>query len=100
MVEILERIASAYKIVIITGRIERIRTKTTNWLDEFDIPYHELIMRPTDDRTDDHILKVRQAINHGYHPERVIAVFEDRNRVVKSWRDAGYLCFQVREGDF
>lgn len=100
MVEVLERLAVAYKIVILTGRIERTREKTENWLLEFQIPYHELIMRPTEDRTDDHILKVRQAINNGYNTDRVLVVFEDRNRVVKSWRDTGYFCLQVREGDF
>ena len=32
--------------------------------------------------------------------ERLIAVFEDRDRVVAMWRDAGVPCFQVAPGDF
>jgi hypothetical protein len=30
----------------------------------------------------------------------VLVVLEDRDRVVRAWRDAGYECWQVQEGDF
>ena len=30
----------------------------------------------------------------------VVCVFEDRNRVVKMWRDLGLLVAQVYDGDF
>ncbi len=31
---------------------------------------------------------------------RVTAVFDDRDRMVKMWRDAGITCLQVAPGDF
>jgi hypothetical protein len=33
----------------------------------------------------------------GYEP---IMVFDDRNQVVKMWRERGIVCAQVAEGDF
>ena len=32
--------------------------------------------------------------------ERLVAVFEDRDRMVKMWRAAGVPCFQVADGEF
>jgi hypothetical protein len=31
---------------------------------------------------------------------RVVAVFDDRDKVVKMWRKNGIPCFQVAEGNF
>jgi len=31
---------------------------------------------------------------------RLVAVFDDRDRVVKMWRDVGVTCFQVADGEF
>jgi hypothetical protein len=33
----------------------------------------------------------------GYNPT---IAFDDRNQVVKKWRELGIKCYQVREGDF
>jgi hypothetical protein len=30
----------------------------------------------------------------------ILCIFEDRDRVVKMWRDNGYTCIQVNSGDF
>ena len=32
--------------------------------------------------------------------KRIVATFDDRNRVVAMWRDAGIPCFQVAPGEF
>ena len=37
---------------------------------------------------------------HNFDIGNVLGVFEDRDRVVKMWRDLGITCFQVAEGDF
>ena len=35
------------------------------------------------------------------HPYfNVDMVFDDRNQVVNLWRDLGFTCFQVNDGDF
>ena len=32
--------------------------------------------------------------------EDILCVFDDRDKVVKMWRDSGLTCFQVAEGNF
>ena len=32
--------------------------------------------------------------------KRLVAVFDDRTKLVKMWRSLGVACFQVAEGDF
>jgi hypothetical protein len=57
----------------------------------------DLIMRPSGNYTPDHLLKIEMAkpfLN------QITLVFEDRNKVVKMWRDLGICCCQVAEGDF
>ena len=91
--------AARKKIYILTGRSEDVKEKTVAWLHQHGIVYEHLEMRRTDSRTDDHMLKLQwvEALGIGC---RVWAVLEDRDRVVKAWRTAGYSCLQVREGNF
>ena len=89
-----------HHIVIITGRCESVRRKTVEWLDKHDIGFDSLLMRPVGDRTDDHELKLGIAKRIGLTPNRVLAVLEDRQRVVDAWRAAGYRCLQVAPGNF
>ena len=94
------QIYEAPEIWIITGRSEDTLHDTILWLKEHDVPYDKLIMRPANNHTDDDILKVSWLVDGTIPKERVLCVFEDRTRVVKSWRAAGLPCFQVAEGDF
>ena len=58
-------------------------------------------MRPANDFTPDAQLK--ESWLHAMHPEdraRLVAVFEDRDRVVAMWRRNGVQCFQAAPGDF
>lgn len=88
---------SKKQIYIFSGRSDIVKAETEKWLMENNIPYEALIMRGKDDRTDDNELKIRWAERLR---DRIWIVLEDRNRVVKAWRDAGYTCLQVAEGNF
>lgn len=98
---------SGADIWIFSGRCSSVREKTTTWL-EINIYLNRLIilgrpltMRNEGDYTPDHILKKfwlgRMSIEDR---NRLVAVFDDRDKVVKMWRDNGITCFQVAEGDF
>lgn len=53
------------------------------------------------DHTPDDKLKKRWLDEmHWDDRSRIVAVFEDRARVVAMWRAAGIPCFQVADGDF
>jgi len=58
-------------------------------------------MRPADDFTPDEVLK-RQWYEDlpRIDKERLVAVFDDRQKVVDMWRAIGVPCFQVARGDF
>jgi hypothetical protein len=90
----------AYKILIVTGRWETFREETARWLDHWGIQYEQLYMRRDGDYRPDYIIKreiYETAIQGNY---RVDLVLEDRNSVVKMWRELGLKCFQVADGDF
>ncbi len=58
-------------------------------------------MRKAGDHQDDVMLKGGW-LSEIEPPEwdRLTAVFDDRDRVVQMWRDAGVTCFQVAPGEF
>lgn len=95
------------RINFLTGRHSGQRELTWNWLIENEIALRQwslgtqrLFMRDEGDHRPDHIIKLElleQVIADGYEP---IMVFDDRNSVVKMWRDAGIPCAQVAEGNF
>ena len=89
-------------IYIFSGRSSATQDATVKWLEEHKVPWSKLIMRPLDklmmpdDELKESWLNDPQIIDRN----RVIAVFDDRNKVVKMWRRNGIPCFQVAEGDF
>ena len=87
-------------IIYVSGRSDICREQTENWLDRHGFPCDELYMRKQGDHRNDDVLKIEMLARvraDGYEP---IMAFDDRNRVVKAWRDAGIPCAQVAEGDF
>jgi hypothetical protein len=87
------------KIYILTGRSATAKESTQDWLYRHSVVYDHLEMRRADSRTDDHVLKLQWVEALGIR-ERIWLILEDRDRVVKAWRDAGYPCMQVRPGNF
>lgn len=97
---ILRALYLRFRIYIVSGRSDEVRQETEAWLACNQVPYHCLIMRREGDFTPDHILKIGW-VNDGIIPkERILCVFDDRDKVVKMWRNANIPCFQVAEGDF
>jgi phosphoglycolate phosphatase-like HAD superfamily hydrolase len=104
VVELANQLSSFAPIVFCTGRHDGLRDITQNWL--FDNGLCEqphwvrLYMRKEGDHRPDHVIKLEllaQIRADGFNP---IMAFDDRNSVVKMWRDAGVPCAQVAEGDF
>lgn len=88
-----------YDIVISTGRPERYREVTHNWLKEHRVKYARLYMRGSEDFRSaamikrDHLAMIR----HSYDPWLVL---EDTTSVVKMFREEGLTVFQVAEEAF
>jgi hypothetical protein len=87
-------------VMMCTGRQDECRETTVRWLYDHYVIYDRLYMRTTGDHRDDAVIKlelVNQMKSDGFNP---VLAFEDRDRVVKMWRDLGVRCLQVNYGDF
>jgi len=106
VIDIIETIyhgAAATHLVFLSGRDGVCESETRKWLQEnINIPVwgYSLLMRKAGNTEPDYIVKeriYRESIEPTYD---VLAVFDDRNSVVKMWRSIGLTCLQVAEGDF
>ena len=109
--------ADGFKIVIFSGRNDRGFDATVQWLNDFKVPFDLLVMRPdkfkdkswpiadgnpaTPDMRfmPDEILK-KVMLDTFVDINDVFLVVDDRDKVVKMWRDLGLNTFQVAPGDF
>ena len=100
--------AFGYKIAILSGRSKATKDKTKDWLKQYDVPYDILKMRPTSHPwkyMDDRKLKLTWfddlwANDENKSEHEVVAVFDDRQKVVDMWREIGLTCMQVAPGDW
>ncbi len=89
-----------YEILLLTGREEKFREVTENWLEEKGIGYSKLFMRDTKDFRADDVIKEEIFKKHIEPTYNVFLCIDDRNRVVNMWRRLGLVCFQVADGNF
>lgn len=91
---------SGANLIYVSGRSDECRWATEDWLRRHALPEGKVYMRKEGDHRPDHQVKVElleQLRTDGHHP---IMAFDDRNAVVKMWREIGVPCAQVAEGDF
>lgn len=92
-----------YTIDIVTGRSAEYRQVCLDWLDKFNIPYDDLIMRPAGDTRRDDVVKL-ELFEQNYRnnlDKSVQFCIDDRDRVVNMYRNAlGLQVLQVAPGDF
>lgn len=109
VIDVVESLSYNFKILLCTGRNERHRAATVKWLtdNKCDSWFDDLIMRPDegeDSILPDHELKLKLLDDFfdGREPslKRVTAILEDRDKVVESFRNAGYNCWQVANGQY
>lgn len=102
VIRVVRRLGTVSRIVFVSGREDRCREWTMKWLMEnFGFYYAPaLFMRPTGDHRPDYVIKAEifdAEIRDNYN---VLGVFDDRDRVVATWRKMGLTVFQVAPGDF
>lgn len=90
---------NGFDVIVCSGRPHRCRVETAKWLRKHNIDYKALFMRADGDDRNDAVVK-REFLDDIVKNYYVRAVFDDRDRVVKAWRDAGLTCFQCDYGDF
>lgn len=94
--------SNKYQILFCTGRRDTVRDETIQWLDthfKF-LSEYTLLMRKSRDWRHDTAVKPELLTKHGITPDDVSFILEDRDSMVKKWRELGYKCLQVADGDF
>lgn len=102
IIELVEALSLRYTIMFCTGRRESIRDKTAKWLDKH---FHSLclfpiLMRENNDFRPDVEIKPELLQSIGLNPSNVFLILEDRDKVVAKWRELGYRCLQVSNGNY
>lgn len=89
------------QIVFVTGRFEKLRQQTENWLRKHNFENYILFMRKDDDFRKDVVYKKEIYLNHIKDKYDVLFVLEDRDQTVRMWRkELGLTCLQVEYGAF
>lgn len=86
-------------VAIFTGREEKWRGKTMDWLSARNVKYDMLVMRPDKDYRSDDVIK-REMFENRFNVKDIWFVLDDRDKVVKMWRDLGLTTLQVQKGDY
>ncbi|MDK1706495.1 hypothetical protein OSR40_022425 [Serratia rubidaea] len=90
-----------YRIHIFSARGDIVKDKTVEWLSLHGVLYDDLTMREMDTYTADEVLKRFWLLDlYPNYKNDILCVFDDRDKVVKMWRELGLTCFQVAEGNF
>jgi hypothetical protein len=100
-------LANGADVYVWSGRSDEVLEKTIAWLiqhtplniEQLRVP--QFRMRPAKNSQPDNDLKRQwlQELNPADR-QRLQGVFDDRDKVVRMWREQGVSCFQVAQGDF
>lgn len=112
MIELAKRLWATIPIIFVSGRSDECKEATMDWLTAQGFGFMtghgpgeprytwNLYMRKAGDHRPDNLVKsnlLDMIIADGWTP---IMAFDDRDQVVKMWRDRGVPCAQVAPGDF
>lgn len=100
---LLSSLSEKFKIIFLSGRqdTKQCREDTEKWLkDNLGLSEVTLIMRSEGDFRPDDVVKKELYQKYIKDIYNVVCVFDDRDKVVKMWRNLGLLCCQVYYGNF
>lgn len=94
--------SSSIPVIFLSGRegTPVAYSKTAEWLKNLGYGESRLFMRQEKDFRPDEVIKKELYETYIKPNYNVVAVFDDRNKVVKMWRELGLMCCQVNEGNF
>ena len=93
-------IANSYDLILVTGRNERFRALTEQWLIWNEIPFSRLLMRADQDFRADHVIKEELLDLLLTEGKEVSFTVDDPQQVVDMRRRRGITCLQCDVGDF
>ena len=88
------------EVIILTARRQNEQLATRKWLKDNKVRYNQLTMlRPDGNKENDYVLKQRW-LESFEDRDRIWFIVDDRDQVVKMWRENGITCLQPRQGDY
>jgi len=87
------------ELFIFSGRDDSCIEETKEWLNKHDINNFKLVMRNTGDKRSDEIVKKEMYEKHIKDKYNVLAVFDDRPRVIRMWKEQKLMVFDVNRQD-
>jgi hypothetical protein len=100
IVRLVQQLALTCEVIYVSGRDERGRDDTSQWIFERVGVEGPLFMRGRDDNRPDAEVKKSIYLNEIKPGFDVWLVLDDRNQTVAMWREIGLTCLQVANGDF
>jgi predicted kinase len=91
---------SGKAIIFVSGREDKFKPQTLAWLAKHNISFEALHMRKSGDLRKDSIVKREIYDQFLLDKYNIAFVLDDRDQVVRVWRDLGLTCLQVDYGDF
>lgn len=88
-----------YKMIIVSGRPEKYKKLTEQWLTWNNIYYDDLYMRKDGDQRKDNVIK-QEILKHIKEKYEISFAFDDRKSVVDMWRENGVFCFQCQDHNY
>jgi hypothetical protein len=89
-----------YGVVVLTGRPERYKKMTEEWMEKHDLPLRPIYCKPDNDERHDLVFKRDAYQSFIAEGNEVAFVVEDRNSVVAMWREIGVVCLHCFDADF
>lgn len=107
VIDLVRQLVGTHDIVFLSGRPERARQDTLDWLDKA-MPWwvadHDdrLFMREDGDFRADDVVKEEIFLNLNLDPKHILFALDDRPRVLRKWRELGIYAIDVQpfSGEF
>jgi len=101
VIDLIRLLSCEYKAVYVSGRPDSCRDLSQQWIDKYIGIPGPLFMRSTGDGRADFIIKLELFDKHIRHEYNVVCAIDDRDQVVKAYRDVlGLRVYQVQEGNY
>lgn len=100
---LVDTLTEYYRPIFMSGREDRCREETLTWITRhlgLTVGGHTLHMRTTGDHRPDYIIKGELFDAHIRGKYNVLCALDDRDQIVRLWRDIGLTCLQVNYGEF
>ena len=97
--KVIEQYNAGKEIVFLTGRPERYRNVTTEWLKRYFDFEIKLLMRKNKDHKNKLIIK-REIFELNFNVKDIFLIFENDKELIAMWEDIGANIFDVNELDY